>query len=166
MKKRITAFCNLLLYAIICVPLIVIAAVLLYILVTRGTGEWIREHWLLVIAFAVSVMVSIVGVYMIDTCDIENNEVRFYHMPFFTKGWEKTVNNIDARWNHQFLISEVADIEIVKLTKEEKRTKVYYRHWFNRYLKITLKYGATKYIYIGSYADFQIRNMMELFTSK
>ena len=87
-------------------------------------------------------------------------------MPFWTKGWEKTVNNIDARWNHHFLISEVTAIEIVKLTKEEKRTMVYYRHWFNRYLKITLKYGATKYIYVGSYADFQIRNMMELFTSK
>lgn len=165
MKKRIIAFYNLLLYAIICVPLIVIAAVLLYILVTRGTGEWIREHWGLVIAFAVSVMVPIGGVHMIDTCDIENNEVRFYHMPL-TKGWEKAVNNIDARWNHRFLISEVAAIEIVKLTKEEKRAKVYYRHWFNRYLKITLKYGAVKYIYVGSYAGLQIRKMMELFALK
>lgn len=153
------------LYVIICVPLIVIAAVLLYILVTRGTGEWIREHWALVIAFAVSVMVPIVGVYMIDTCDIENNEVRFYHIPL-TKGWEKAVNNIDARWNHRFLVSEVAAIEIVKLTKEEKRAKVYYRHWFNRYLKITLKYGAVKYIYVGSYAGLQIRKMMELFALK
>ena len=145
--------------------MIVIAAVLLYILVTRGTGEWIREHWGLVIAFAVSVMVPIVGVYMIDTCDIENDEVRFYHMPL-TKGWEKAVNNIDARWNHRFLISEVAAIEIVKLTKEEKLAKVYYRHWFNRYLKITLKYGAVKYIYVGNYAGLQIRKMMELFALK
>ena len=165
MKKRIIAFNNFLLYAIVCIPLIVIAAVLLYTLVTRGTGEWIRAHWGLVIAFAVSVMVPIVGAYMIDTCDIENDEVRFYHMPL-TKGWEKAVNNIDARWNHRFLISEVAAMEIVKLTKEEKRAKVYYRHWFNRYLKITFKYGAAKYIYVGSYAGFQIRKMMELFASK
>ena len=62
------------------------------------------------------------------------------------------------------MISEIKDIEIVKLTEEEKETKIYYKHWFNKYLKINLKHGKSKYVYIGNYANFQIKKIISLLT--
>lgn len=44
MRKRIIAFYDVLLYAIICVPLVVVSAVSFYLLVTKGTSEWIYEN--------------------------------------------------------------------------------------------------------------------------
>lgn len=60
------------------------------------------------------------------------------------------------------MISEIKDIEIVKLTKEEKQAKVYYKHWFNKYLKINLKYGNQKYVYVGNYSIHQIEKIIEI----
>ena len=52
MKKRIVAFYDALLFAIICFPMIACAVILLFVLVTKGTSEWIYENWYLVLAFA------------------------------------------------------------------------------------------------------------------
>ena len=62
--------------------------------------------------------------------------------------------------------SEIKNIEIVKLTKEEKQTKVYYKHWFNKYLKINMKYGNPKYVYIGNYSNYQIEKIIKLFKNE
>ena len=40
MRKRIIAFYDVLLFAIICSPMIVTAVILLFMLVTKGTSEW------------------------------------------------------------------------------------------------------------------------------
>lgn len=163
MRKRIIAFYDVLLFAIICSPMIVTAIILLFILVTKGTSEWIYENWYLVLSFAITFMVPIGGTMMFRYCYFNNNSIRFHYFPF-TTSWEKAANNIDARWNQYILISEIKDIEIVKLTEEEKRTKVYYKHWFNKYLKINLKYGKSKYVYVGNYSDLQINKIMRLLT--
>ena len=47
-------------------------------------------------------------------------------------------------------------------TKNEKQTKVYYKHWFNKYLKINLKYGNPKYVYVGNYSKYQINKIIKL----
>ena len=52
------------------------------------------------------------------------------------------------------------------LTEEEKQTKVYYKHWFNKYLKINLKYGNPKYVYVGNYSNYQIKKIIKLAMSK
>jgi hypothetical protein len=41
MRKRIIAFYDVLLFAIICAPMIIAASILLFMLVTKGTSEWI-----------------------------------------------------------------------------------------------------------------------------
>lgn len=69
-------------------------------------------------------------------------------------------SNIDITWNQNVVISEVKDTEIVKLTEEEKQTKVFYKHWFNKYLKVNLEHDASKYIYIGNYSNNQIKKIM------
>lgn len=165
MRKRIIAFYDVLLFAIICSPMIVTAVILLFMLVTKGTSEWIYENWYLVLIFAITFMVSIGGTMLFRYCVINNNTMHFHYFPF-TTSWNKATNNIDIRWNQDITISEVNDIEIVKLTEEEKQTKVYYKHWFNKYLKINMKYGNPKYVYIGNYSNYQIEKIIKLFKNK
>ena len=165
MRKRIIAFYDLLFYAIICGPLIVVSILLLSLLVTKGTSEWIYKNWYLLVTFAVSFMLSIAGVSLFRYCIFNNNTIYFHYFPF-TTSWEKAANNIDARWNQNVLISEIKDIEIVKLTAEDKQTKVYYKHWFNKYLKINLKYGNPKYVYVGNYSNYQIKKIIKLAMNK
>lgn len=141
--------------------MIVIAVILLFMLVTKGTSEWIYENWYLVLIFAITFMVPIGGTLMFRYCVINNNSVHFHYFTF-KKSWKNATNNIDIRWNQDVVISEIKDIEIVKLTEEEKQTKVYYKHWFNKYLKINLKYGNLKYVYVGNYSDYQIMKIIKL----
>ena len=164
MKKRIVAFYDLLFYAIICGPLIIVSIVLLSLIATKGTSEWIYKNWYLLVTFAFSFMLSVVGVILFRYCIFNNNSIHFHYFPF-TTSWKKAANNIDLRWNQDVLISEINDIEIVKLTKEEKQIKVYYKHWFNKYLKINLKLGNPKYVYVGNYSNHQIKKIIKLLTN-
>lgn len=161
MRKRIIAFYDVLLFAIICSPMIVAAVILLFMLVTKGTSEWIYENWYLVLIFAITFMVPIGGTMMLRYCVFNNSSVHFHYFTF-TKNWKNAKNNIDIRWNQDVSISEIKDIQIVKLTEEEKQTKVFYKHWFNKYLKINLKYGNPKYIYVGNYSTYQINSLIKL----
>ena len=165
MRKRIIAFYDVLVFAIICSPMIVTAVMLLFMLVTKGTSEWIYENWCLVLIFAITFMVPIGGTQMLRYCVINNNSVHFHYFTF-AKSWKNATNNIDIRWNQGVVISEIKDIEIVKLTEEEKQTKVYYKHWFNKYLKINLKYGNPKYVYVGNYSNCQIKKIIKLASGK
>ena len=165
MRKRIIAFYDVLLFAIICSPMIVTAVILLFMLVTEGTSEWIYKNWYLLVTFAITFMVPIGVIMMFRYCVINNNSMHFHYFPF-TISWNKAANNIDGRWNQDVLISEVKDIEIVKLTDEEKHTKVYYKHWFNKYLRINLKYGNPKYVYVGNYSNHQIKKIIKMLTNK
>lgn len=63
MRKRIIAFYDVLLFAIICSPMIVTAVILSFVLVTKGTSEWIYENWYLVLIFAITFMVPIGGTF-------------------------------------------------------------------------------------------------------
>lgn len=161
MRKRIMAFYDVLLFAIICSPMIFIAVILLFMLVTKGTSERIYENLYLVLIFAITFMVPIGGTMMLRYCVINNNSAHFHYFTF-TKSWKNATNNIDIRWNQDVVISEIKDIEIVKLTEEEKQSKVYYKHRFNKYLKINLKYGNQKYVYVGNYSIHQIEKIIEI----
>ena len=154
-------FHDVLLFAIICSPMIFIAVILLFMLVTKGTSERIYENLYLVLVFAITFMVPIGGTMMLMYCVINNDSAHFHYFTF-TKSWKNATNNIDIRWNQDVMISEIKDIEIVKLTKEEKQAKVYYKHWFNKYLKINLKYGNQKYVYVGNYSIHQIEKIIEI----
>ena len=165
MRKRIIAFYDLLFYAIICGPLIVVSILLLSLLVTKGTSEWIYKNWYLLVTFAVSFMLSVGGAILFRYCVFNNNSIHFHYFPF-TTSWEKAANNIDILWNQNVFISEVSHVEFTRLTAEEKKTKVFYKHWFNKYLKISLIGGKEKYVYVGNYSSFQVKKIIKLLTSK
>lgn len=105
------------------------------------------------------------GTLLFRYCEIKNNSVYFHYFPF-TTSWERAANNIDILWNQNVFISEIETFEIVKLTKEEKQVRVYYKHWFNKYLKINLKYGNPKYIYVGNYSNGQIKKIIKILIKK
>ena len=164
MKKRIYAFYDVLLFSVTCGPLM-ICALLIFFFGKLADLEWALKYWYLVIIFAISVGLSIGGTLLFGYCIFEYDTIYFCYFPW-GKTWEQAVNNIDCRWNQDVLISEIKDIEIVKLTEEEKQTKVYYKHWFNKYLKINMKYGNPKYVYVGNYSNWQIRKIIRLANKK
>ena len=121
--------------------------------------EWLLKHWYLVALCSLGIILFIAGRLLFRSIEISSESIYFNYFPY-TTSWKKAANNIDIRWNQNVFISEIKDIEIVKLTKEEKRTKVYYKHWFNKYLKINLKYGNPKYVYVGNYSNYQINKLI------
>lgn len=152
--RKIIAFYDLLIYAIICGPLIVITVFLL--------SKLLLNRWIIgdVFIFAPSFVLSFVGTKMFRYYKIANDTIYFHYFPF-TTSWEKAANNIDVKWNQNVFISEIKDIEIIKLTDDEKQTKVFYKHWFNKYLKINLKHSNPKYVYVGNYSNYQIQKIIK-----
>ena len=165
MKKKIIAFYDLLFYAIICGPLIIVSIFLLLLLLTKGTTGWIYKNWYVIVIFAITVAIPISTTMMFRYC-VFNNDSIYFHYFTFAATWEQAAKNIDICWNQDVFISEIKDIEIVRLTEEEKQTKVYYKHWFKKYLKINLKYGNPKYVYVGNYSNYQIRKIIALASNK
>ncbi|MBQ9125647.1 MAG: hypothetical protein IJY13_03210 [Clostridia bacterium] len=164
MKGKIIAFYDVLLYAIICGPLMTYS---IYIFCSGYLffDDWIYEYWYLVILFAAGIGIPAGGLLLIRRCEFELDTVQFVTYPL-TFSWEKASHNIDIEWNYEAFLSEIASVEIVKLTKDEKKSKVYWKHLFNKYLKINLKYGATKYVYIAHYSNAQIKKIIKLLTQK
>lgn len=169
--KRIIAFYDLLIYLVICVPLAIIALYLFfYMFIFNYSGEWIDKNTHIIILFAFSAIAPPVGITFMRWYRVAYNHVYFTY-PLLSKDWEKAANNIDVGWNQMIRISDVKDVEIVKLTKEEKQTKVFYKHWFNKYLKINLNYidprfGNAKYVYVASYSKRQIERIIDILCGK
>lgn len=166
MEKKIIAFYDLLFYVIVCGPLM-ICAFLFSISGKLNDLEWICKYWYLVLLFAIAITIPCVCIIMLRYCEINTNTNSiFFSYYLYFKNWKKTLNNIDLLWNQSMFITEIKNIEIVKLTKEEKQTKVYYKHWFNKYLKINMKYGNPKYVYIGNYSNYQINKIIKIASGK
>ena len=124
MRKRIIAFYDVLLFAIICSPMIVTAVILSFVLVTKGTSEWIYENWYLVLIFAITFMVPIGGTLLFRYCVINNNLIHFHYFPFTTSR-KKAANNIDVKWNQNVFISEIKDIEPMRIENDRQREAKY-----------------------------------------
>lgn len=65
-------------------------------------------------------------------------------------------------YNSKIFYDEIAKIEIVKLMKKDKKKYVGYVHFFSKYLKICLKHGNAKYVYVGLYSNYQIKKIIKL----
>lgn len=163
-KRKIIAFYDVLLFALICGPLMICSFLILFFGKLHKL-EWLIKYWYLVLLFAAGISIPIGGTLIMRYTIIYNGSIYFHYFPF-TNSWEKAARNIDILWNQNVFISEIKDIEIVKLTEEEKQTMVYYKHWFNKYLKINLKYGNPKYVYVGNYSNYQIKKIIKIATKK
>lgn len=120
MRKRIIAFYDLLLFSIICSPLILLSSILFFIICSKGTSNWVYENWYIILLFAIAFTVSLSGTFFLRYCLIYNNSIHFHYFPF-VKSWKDAFDNIDIKWNQDVLVSEIINIDVVKLSNEEKK---------------------------------------------
>lgn len=93
---------------------------------------------------------------------ILSNMVRVFDYPLFATNnfYEKKSSLID--YNSKIIIKEIEKIELVKLKKKEQKKHVGYIHIFSKYLKISLKHGCAKYVYVGTYSNYQINKIVHI----
>ena len=65
------------------------------------------------------------------------------------------------KYNSEININDVEKIEVITLTKEEQKKYIGYKHILKKYLKFQLKYGKSKYVYVGNYSNHQIKKIIE-----
>lgn len=164
MKKKIVAFKDRLIYFIASVLAISIAVIIFVYGRGFSSTDWMLEHWYLIVLFSFAFVIPLAGRIFFSYIIIENDHVYFHYFPW-TFRWDKAANNIDARCNQEMLASEIVSIETVRLSKSERRTKVFYRHIKNRYLKVNLRYGNPKYVYVGNYSKTQISYIIGFLTN-
>ena len=163
MNKKIYSFYDWLVWLFTCGPLLVLFFILAYY-ITLHEMEWRIANWYYIIACGLCFAISSIGVVYTRSIEISEDLVRF-HFGFNIVGrLAKGARNIDVHWNHNVCISEVLKTEIVSLSEQERQEKVYYKHWFNKYLKITLHYGKEKYVYVGNYSKHQIKKIIKILT--
>lgn len=161
MKKiKITAFWDLLIGAIVCSILFTVA---IYIfIVVKGDKGWndISWYYALICAICVAVPVTIMLTLQRITIDLSCDKVELVYLVNDIK------NDRDYQSNWNIYPSEIESIEIVKLSKEEKRKYTSARFLFSKYLKINFKYGHCKYVYVSHYSNYQIKKIITMLTTK
>ena len=159
-KTKITAFWDLLISAIICSVLFTIS---IYVfIVIKGDNGWndITWYYTLICAFCIAVPVTIMLSLQRFSIDLSCDRVELFYLVNFNK------NQRDLHTNWNIHPSEIEKVEIVKLSKEEKIKYTSAKFLFNKYLKVTLRYGNCKYIYVSHYSNNQIKKIIKLLTTK
>lgn len=161
MKRiKITAFWDLLVGAIICS---ILFAVAIYIfVVVKGNKGWNDIAWYcaLICAFCIAIPVTIMLSLQRITIDLSCDKVELFYLVNDNK------NERDYNSNWIIYPSEIESIEVVKLSKEEKRRYTSARFLFSKYLKINLKFGHCKYVYVSHYSNKQIKKIIQMLTKK
>ena len=66
-------------------------------------------------------------------------------------------------WNSEINIDEVKDVELVKLTKDEKIKYIGFNHLFDQYIRVTINNSnSAKYIYASAYSDSQVKEIIDV----
>ena len=152
--KKIFAFYDILLYIAICIPLLACSAYLFVYLFVAN--ELALFQWWLVVLFAIGIVIPVIGIFSVRWCCVTEHDSAYFHYSMLTVNWEKAANSIDVRWNTEMHPSEIRDIELTSLTKEEVKQYTSRKHLVNRYLKINMNYGRPKYVHVGGYSKKQI----------
>lgn len=159
MRRRFIAFYDALFFSVVAGVMWTIA---IMILITGQLGDfdWCVENWYLVLAFAicvavpVTIMLSLQKIYIDLSCD----KVCLFYLVNFRK------NEMDLHSNWMIYPSEIESISIVKLSNEEKKKYTSARFAFNKYLKINLKFGHCKFVYVSHYSNWQIKKIIQMLT--
>lgn len=159
MKKRFIAF-----YDAVCFVLIagIMWSYALYIFLTGQFGDfdWGVENWYLVLAFSTCIAVPITVMLSLQrmTIDLPCDRMELFYLVNFRR------NERDLNSNWILYPSEIESIEVVRLSNEEKRKYTSARFLFHKYLKVTMKYGHCKYIYVSHYSTWQIKKIIQTLT--
>ena len=160
--NKMYALKDLVAYIIMAV-LLVVAAIFLLIFYREETKAVIIVY--LCIAFFVAALLKIF--YFYNHIVISNDTIRVFDFPFFATNKYYEGNRSLILWNNEIHLSEIKDVELVKLTRDEQKAYVGYAHLFSKYIKVSFKNsGGFKYICVSSYTNSQIKSIIKLLTKK
>ncbi|MBP3301334.1 MAG: hypothetical protein J6M34_07530 [Clostridia bacterium] len=154
MKKFIIAFWDMLAYLVISIPL---SAQFLYYFFNSEDLNFMQ-----VIFYSFCLAIVVWGPFFLQHTEIDLS--RDYVNPYYMTSWGPK-NNLDLQYNWEIFPSEIEKVSLVKLSKEEKKKYTSSKFLFSKYLKIELRYGAVKYVYVSHYTNFQIKKIIRLLTS-
>ncbi|MBE6130187.1 MAG: hypothetical protein E7183_00490 [Erysipelotrichaceae bacterium] len=112
------------------------------------------------LTFAIAMLLKIFG--LPDYIELTKDKIKVFNNPLFAtnKFYDKKANLI--LWNNEINLKEVEKIELVKLTKKEKKKYIGFNHLFSRYIRIYIKNSnPNKHIYISIYTKKQIMNLLK-----
>jgi low affinity Fe/Cu permease len=160
-KKRFIAFYDALCFSIIASVMWTIA-IIVFITGQLGDFDWCVKNWYLVVLFAICVAVPVTIMLSLQkmSIDLSADKIDLFYLINYTK------NDKDLHSNWIIYPSEIESIEIVKLSKEEKKKYTSARFLFSKYLKIKMKWGHTKYVYISHYSNTQINKIIEMLSDR
>lgn len=160
MKKRFIAFYDALCFSIIA-GIMWTGAIIILINGQFGNSEWIEQNFHLAVLFAICIAVPVTIMLSLQkiTIDLSCDKVEI----FYLVNDNKNERDYNSNWN--IYPSEIESIEVVKLSKEDKRKYTSARFLFSKYLKVNLKFGHSKYVYITHYSNYQINKIIKILTN-
>ena len=93
---------------------------------------------------------------------IRDNKIKVFDFPLLATNKFYAKKRSLILYNSEINIDDVEKIEIITLTREEQLKYIGYKHLLRKYLKLNLKYGNPKYVYIGNYSNYQIKKIIKL----
>ena len=161
MKKKIIAFYDLLFFSIIA-GIMWTVAIVIFITGRIGDFDWCVENLHLVLVYAVCIAVPFTAMLCLQKIhiDLSCDSVNWFYLVDFRR------NDRDMHTNWTMYPSEIESIEIVRLSKEEKRKYTSARFLFNKYLKVNFRFGHSKYVYVSHYSNSQIKRIISILTAK
>lgn len=161
MKKRFVAFYDALCFSIIA-GIMWTAAIVIFMTGHMGDYDWCVQNWYLVVAFVICIAVPVTIMLSLQkiTIDLSCDKVSLFYLVNYRK------NDRDLHSNWIIYPSEIESIEIVKLSNEEKRKYTSARFLFSKYLKVNLRLGHSKYIYVSHYSNYQINKIIQMLSIK
>ena len=160
MKKTFIAFYDKLIWGIIA-GIMWPSALIILIKGNFSDLDWAIKnvHWVVIYAACVAFPTLMVTSQRM-IIDLEKDKVTLLYLINFR------TNQRDIHTNWIIYPSQIETIEVVRLTKEEKKKYTSAKFWFNKYLKITFKYCNCKYVYVSHYSNKQIKAIIKLLTTK
>lgn len=161
MEKRFIAFYDALCFSIIA-GIMWTTAIVILITGHFGDSDWRTKNWYLGVIYAICIAVPVTIMLSLQriTIDLSCDKVELFYLVNDNK------NERDYNSNWIIYPSEIESIEVVKLSKEEKRRYTSARFLFSKYLKINLKFGHCKYVYVSHYSNNQIKKIIQMLTKK
>ncbi|MCL2522782.1 MAG: hypothetical protein FWE36_08000 [Erysipelotrichales bacterium] len=115
----------------------------------------INESDLFGIIGLIVIMISILmGILTPPGISFEGVVAQYYAIP-----WGNSAKSSIDDWNWNIVMTEVKSIEIVKLSKDERK-KYVGKTIFNKYLKILMVSGKEKYLYVSLFSKRQINKII------
>ena len=144
---------------------ILLLSIIAVILFTKYNGHII----LVIIAYIciVFIIVALLKLFSIPShIVIRDNMVKVFDFPLLATNKFYVKKRSLILYNSKINIDEVEKIEIITLTREEQLKYIGYKHLSRKYLKLNLKYGNQKYVYVGNYSNYQIKKIIEILNKK